>query len=140
MQLILPWIAAPLFVVVFCVSGFGTRCIDVGLGGRGVEGRGWGPRLPPPGPAGIVEAGHWPFPPKLREEWRVCIAQSWTPISHIAPGGDQGTHPFPDLAPGGDQSHTTGEDLPKRDVSHNGRNHRESLSQNNCDNGPALMS
>ena len=87
--------------------GFGSRCIDVGLGGRGVEGRGWGPRLPPPGPAGIVEAGHWPFPPKLREEWRVCIAQSWTPISHIAPGGDQGTHPFLHMAPRGKGDHLT---------------------------------
>ena len=31
--------------------------------------------------------------------WRAGIAQSWTPISHIAPGGGQETHPQPDLPP-----------------------------------------
>ena len=40
--------------------------------------------------------------------WRAGIAQSWTPISHIAPGGGQETHPQPDLPP--QRAHVAQED------------------------------
>ena len=61
----LPFMCLCLPIVCLCLPFvFGSRCIDVGLGGRGVEGRGLGPRLPPH----RSEAGHWPWQLKSGEQ------------------------------------------------------------------------
>ena len=92
------------FVFAFCVfvSSFcvfvSSFCVWVEMHWRWVgRKRGRGSWVGPPAPATPFRGRSLAIKPA--QVWRAGIAQSWTPISHIAPGGGQETHPQPDLPP-----------------------------------------